>query len=341
MSIFKRPGSPYYYAEFQIQGNRFCRSTRRTTEREARAEERRLRDEARAGLAERAGADALSLDQGFGRYWREHGHKLAWAAEVERYIEQILAHVDKDMPIERLSDAEVNDFVQARLRAGGGRYAINRALAVWRAMHRRARKRWKQRTQEIDWADVLNPESKRLAYFTLEEARRLIDCLPARVALAVEWSLYTGCRKFETFGLVWENVHLDRGYATVTKKGGGTHTVWLSEQAMDVLARCERAGRYVFDRRGVRRIFAAGLKKAGLEGHRWHDLRHTHATWLRQAKVPVEVVQRSLGHTQLSTTMRYAHVDDTEVQEALRRLPILGTNRPNVVSIKSRRLLRN
>lgn len=337
MSVFKRPGSPFYYTNFQIEGRKFLRSTRRTTEREAKAEERRIKAEEHAKTKAGKGGDRITVDQGFGRYWREHGHKLAWASEVERYIREILARTDPHRFIDELTDADVNDFVQKWVEEGRGDYALNRSLAIWRAMHRRARKRWRQKTKEIDWADFLNPEEKRVRHGTIEEMRALMDVSPPRLAVAIEWSLYTGCRQFETYGLTWDDIHLDRAQAIITAKGGHRHTVWLTEQAMDLLGRLERRGRYVFDPRGRRRAFDKAMAAIGLADFCWHDLRHTHATWLRQAGAPVEVVQRSLGHADIATTMRYAHVADSELQDALRKLPSLAAITPKIVNIKSKK----
>jgi integrase len=332
-AVWKRPGSPYFYCEVEVEGRRFLRSTKRTSEREAVIEARRIKAQVRANLAERGRIVALTLDQGFGKYWKEHGHKLAWANEVERYIKVILTRIDSQMLIEDVSDAEVNDFVQLRVLEDGGEYAINRSLAVWRAMHRRARKRWKQRTQEIDWTEFFNPESKRVRFLTLDELRRLIKGLPLHIALAAEWSVYTGTRENETFSLPWDDVHFDRGYAMVTAKGGKQHTVWLSPQALDVLARVERSGDFVFSDRNKRRHFEQALKKAEIQDFCWHDLRHCHATWLRQSGAPLEVVQRSLGHAHISTTAIYAHVADPELVDALRRLPSISPSETLVVGI--------
>lgn len=345
MSVFKRPGSPNYYAEFQIKGHRFCRSTGKSTEREARNEERRLKEKARAEIdAQPATGSALTIDQGFGRYWTEHACKLSptWASEIERYIKKgILARVNPDLKIEDVTDADVNDYVQKHVETGGGEYALNRALAIWRAMHRRARKKWRQKTQEVDWADFMNDEEKRVRCITLEEARGLVDVMAPKTALAVEWSLYTATRKFETFGLVWTNVNLSERKAVVTAKGGKLHNVWLSDQALDVLSRCERNGRYVFDACNARKNFEAAVAKCGLEDFCWHDLRHTSATWARQAGVPVEVVQRMLGHADLQTTMRYAHVVDPEVQEAVQKIPSLSPKTGNIVSINALKQQKN
>ncbi len=86
----------------------------------------------------------------------------------------------------------------------------------------------------------------------------------------------------------------------------------------------------MFDKTNARRAWDAALKKAKIENFRWHDLRHTHATWLRQQGAPVEVVQRSMGHADIATTMRYAHVADTELVEALHKLPQLSTSKNHV-----------
>ncbi len=146
----------------------------------------------------------------------------------------ILERTDPEMLLEDLTDAEVNAFVQMRRAEGAGLYGINRALAVWRGMFERARKKWKQRTQVIDWADFMNPEEQRTRWLTQEEVMRLLSYLPSHIALAVEWSVATGTREDETFSLDWSTVYLDRGYARVRAKGSRQHTVWLSEAALRV-----------------------------------------------------------------------------------------------------------
>jgi site-specific recombinase XerD len=97
----------------------------------------------------------------------------------------------------------------------------------------------------------------------------------------------------------------------------------------------ERTGDFVFSDRNKRRYFEQALKKAQIPDFCWHDLRHCHATWLRQSGAPLEVVQRSLGHAHISTTAIYAHVADPELVEALRRLPSISPSETLVVGINS------
>lgn len=335
MSVFKRPGSPYYYTEFKVGSRRFLRSTRTTTEREARAEERRLKAHYLEQAKERNPNGGLSLTQAFGKYWKDHGHKLRWAEAVKRYCDQILRVVGEHIPMEEVSDAEVDRFVIARQKAGIGPYSINRAIAVWRRIHRMAKRRWKMKVQEIDWSQFTSPEEKRVAKATVEQIRTLIANVPERLGFAIEWSVYTGTRKAATKNLRRDQIDVMARTATIVKKGGKLQVLRLSDQTLDLLARVPVTGPYVFDMRNYRKLFKAACEKAGLTNFRWHDLRHVHATWLRQAGVKIEVVQRSLGHEQLATTMRYAHVADDEVQEAVQKLPSLSTSTPKIVSIKS------
>ncbi len=332
MSVYKRERSPFYQIEFTVNGERFRESSGTTSRREAerilksrRAEEKEKAKKIKNSL--------LTLDEAFGRYWTEHAHKLSWAKEVQRYILQILEAIDPDIAIQDISDSEINDFVQHRLKNNGGKYAINRALSVFRSMHNMARKKWKQDIQVVDWSYFKNKEDKRTKFLSLTEANTIINHCPEHIALAIEWSIYTGCRKNETFDLKWSDIDLEEGKATIIKKGGGKHTVWISDQALGVLNRSPRIGRYVFSQVNRRKIWEKAVQKAGLNDVHWHDLRHTHASWLRQAGIALEIVQRSLGHSDITTTTRYAHVDDKELRDALQKLPTLGTHTEKVVSL--------
>ena len=334
MSVFKRAGSPYYYAEFQIEGHRIVRSTRRTTEREARAEERRLRAEAKAALAKPKRA-SLTVDEACGRYWLEHGSRLRWAPEVERHLKLIVQSTGTLLLMETLDDSHVDALVQQRRSQGAGAAGINRTLAVFRSVHRRARKKWKAAIQEIDWPDHWQKEPKqRVRSLTFAEYDTLLSFLPLRVQWPVRWSIATGTRKAETFSLTWDAIDLDRQTASITIKGGARVGILLEGDALTLLAEIPRTGRYVFDARNVRKIFERAVKRAGLEDFRWHDLRHTHATWLRKGAAKLDVVQRSLNHASVTTTQRYAHVDDDELRAALRKLPTPSANTANVVRIK-------
>jgi integrase len=338
MSLFRRANSPFWYTEIQVKGTRIVRSTGTADRREALRFEKALREDLKrqAGGPQR---EALTLDQACGKYWTDHGRTLKW--QVDWHLKKIVSFFGTELLLCELGNKHVDELAQERMREGGP-VGVNRTLAVLRQVHRMAGRKWDEPVRAIDWAAHMKREPKeRVRWITPAEAGRLLAELRGmgaeHIALAVEWSLYTGCRRSETFGLRWDDVDEERGTATVDGKTG-QRTLWLSAEARAVLARVPAGRSLVFDGTNYRKLFEAAVRNAALSDFTWHDLRHCHATWLRQAGAPLEVVQRSLGHTLVTTTARYAHVDDTEVKEALRKLPSLTVPADsNVVPIKRKR----
>jgi integrase len=131
----------------------------------------------------------------------------------------------------------------------------------------------------------------------------------------------TGARKQEVLRARWEHVDLDRSMLTVPRaKSGHPRHIPLSPFAAAIvrrqLALREGDGAWVFpsptlpDRplANVKRVWAAAKRAAGLPaGTVIHDLRHSFASALANAGVPLFEIGRVLGHAQLSTTTRYAH----------------------------------
>jgi len=71
--------------------------------------------------------------------------------------------------------------------------------------------------------------------------------------------------------------------------------------------------------------FKPALKLARIEGFRWHDLRHTFASWLVQDGVPLDRVSKLLGHKSLTMTMRYAHLAPNQLHEDVAKLTRIST----------------
>jgi len=115
-------------------------------------------------------------------------------------------------------------------------------------------------------------------------------------------------------------------------KGGKDRVLWISEDLRDLVGKwLERrpAGEYVFptrtgaktDPRSVRRMIKTYAGKAGIK---WnvtpHTLRHTFATNLLRKTGNIRLVQKALGHSDLSTTMIYTHIVDCELESAMKTM---------------------
>ena len=109
----------------------------------------------------------------------------------------------------------------------------------------------------------------------------------------------------------------------------GPRQIPLNAPARRFLERQPKAGRvFVFPsprdpahpRTGDPGLWYRVRREAGIEDCRPHDLRHTHASQAVMSGVPVPVVSRLLGHSNVSTTFRYAHLGDRDVEAAAERI---------------------
>ncbi|HBO9561423.1 TPA: site-specific integrase [Pseudomonas aeruginosa] len=134
-------------------------------------------------------------------------------------------------------------------------------------------------------------------------------------------SLNTGMRRGEVFNLTWADIDLKNKLITVegdTSKSGQTRHIPMNKETVATIEEWRkqypRNSGYVFPGKdgnrldNVKKSWDGVLKLAGIEGFRWHDLRHTFASKLVMAGVPLNTVRDLLGHSDLAMTLRYAHL---------------------------------
>lgn len=154
---------------------------------------------------------------------------------------------------------------------------------------------------------------------TKAQALRLIAALPPHLAALVRFSLATGLRQANVTQLEWSRVDIDRAVAWIESKrakGKRAITVPLNDDAIKVLRGQKRKhARWVFPYRGkpldnpAQEAWKRAVRKAKLPaGFRWHDLRHTWASWHVQNGTPLPVLQELGGWRSLAMVMRYAHL---------------------------------
>ena len=165
----------------------------------------------------------------------------------------------------------------------------------------------------------------------IQELLKVLDGWPnPRAALVVAFALYTGRRKGEILALTWENVNLDAGFVTfpgITTKNRRTQTIPVNDSALAILKKCQelRNGSHVFTNRQGERYTASGFDtirkriwaRAGLSAYRFHDLRHSFASWLASSgEVDIYTLQTLLGHKTPAMTQRYAHLLNSSLRKA-------------------------
>jgi integrase len=169
-------------------------------------------------------------------------------------------------------------------------------------------------------------ETKPTAKHAPKESHRRTKIGP-HAAAAVRLLILTGARLREILHLKWEHVDFERGLLLLADSKTGKKAIVLNAPALDILANLPRIGAYVIagqaagsdqdkPRSDLNRPWRAIVKRAGLTGLRIHDLRHTHASVGAGLGLGLPIIGKLLGHTQPSTTARYAHLDADPLRRA-------------------------
>ncbi|MBM3564281.1 MAG: site-specific integrase [Alphaproteobacteria bacterium] len=175
------------------------------------------------------------------------------------------------------------------------------------------------------------PEARRERFLSTAELARLGEAFRefesdgrfgAGIA-ALRLLLFTGARLREILHLRWEYVDIERGLLLLPDSKTGRKAITLNAPALAVLQSLERMGLFVIPganaevpRADLKKPWTAVIEAASLPGLRIHDLRHSFASVGAGAGLGLPIVGKLLGHTQASTTQRYAHLDADPIRRA-------------------------
>jgi len=230
----------------------------------------------------------------------------------------------------RISKVYVQGYMANRKSEGSSNASVNREIAFLKSVLERA----------VDWEYLvrnflhgikfLKEAPIRERYLVKDELNRLKEFSPCYLQEIITFALATGMRKSEIFGLKWDDVIINErfgfGEITIVGKGGKRRNVRMNKTVYDLLM-CKRKKNkkgYVFfsPKTGNKFVdlgnsFSTALKKAGITNFRFHDLRHTAASWMVQGGADIYSVQKILGHSHIKTTQRYAHQSPEYLQNQI------------------------
>ncbi len=180
----------------------------------------------------------------------------------------------------------------------------------------------------------------RLRYLSDEELPLLLDAArqdsSPYLYPAIILALSTGMRRAELFGLTRKSIDLKRRVVTLEKtKNRDRRAIPLTDAAMDAIRTLlafpvvSTSGRLFpdiprnsdgfFD---IRIPFNRAKSTAGIRDFRWHDLRHTAASYLAMAGVPLRTIGEILGHRTAQMSQRYAHLSREHLHESLAKIDL-------------------
>jgi integrase len=276
----------------------------------------------------------MTLGDAVERYLLAKARKKS-IAEIERVLEGFKRDFGADTPLASITASRLSEWEAARLatmsRQTGrllSQASVNRPLASLRALLRMARDKWEV-LAKVPHMKLEREDQSRLRWLTSEEATRLlVACRASRnphLVDLVEFCLFTGLRQAEALELTWDRVERARGVVLLEiTKNGRRREVPLNGPADGVLVRRgPQDGGLVFGARSFDRFRSAwetAVSRAKLADFRFHDLRHTFASWAVQRGATLQEVKDLLGHSSLAMVMRYAHLSPEHLRSAVARL---------------------
>jgi len=256
------------------------------------------------------------------RWLSESSHKKS--IETDKFkLRWLDKHLNK-INLDEITKAKIDEIKAAKKSDGVSNSTVNRTLELLRSILNRARQEW-------EWIDstpnvrMLPEQSTRIRWLTHEESDRLITELPEHLKAMARFTLATGLRESNVTGLQWSQLDMQRRCAWIhadQAKGKKAIAVPLNEDALTVIR--QQIGKHdthVFTYEGnpVTRAnnhaWRKALVRASIINFRWHDLRHTWASWHVQNGTPLHVLKELGGWADLTMVLRYAHLSSKHLDE--------------------------
>jgi integrase len=330
MRVYQRGKRGTWWIDITIDGERVKRS--------AGTQDKRQAEEFAATLArnlwraKRLGeAPAVTWDHATLQWLQEHQHRKS-IEEIKRVLRWLSACLT-GKALSTITDNVIRELAAKRKQQKVGEKptsnaTVNRHLAQLSAvLHYAHRRGWLPALPPIA---MLPEPAKRVAWITKEQARRLLEELPEHLRPIAGFALATGLRESNVRLLTWSQVDMPRSVAWVyadQAKAGRNINVPLNDAALLVLqAQAGKHKRWVFP---VPRLdtgtadaptgkvsnhaWRKACVRAGLPTLRFHDLRHTWASWHIQAGTPPAVLQQLGGWASLAMVEKYAHLGESHL----------------------------
>lgn len=308
MPVTKRPNG-HYQVTIGYGGRTYRKTSRHWSFKDAREYERKwlasVKDVAAGREPERLIAEAVE------RWLTDHVPRLRSATKTKAHVRALLPYI---------AGRKLGEIAQvwAEVKAaeiGKAPATVNHKGRILRQISRMAWREWGW--LERPAAIGLLPEKPRETFLTLDQVEALAKACPnAAAGDYVRLAAYTGIRRGHLLRLTAHEVrggfiHLDR-----TSKTRTLQLVPLHPKVADIAARLPLGA----SDDQVRDSWAKAREACGLQHVRWHDLRHTFASWLINSGTPIYAVATLLGHSSVQVTQRYAHLMAETLQDEVKKL---------------------
>lgn len=255
----------------------------------------------------------------------------AYRKDLKEFYESVKCEPDN------LDIIDLRGFIAGEIQKGLNKTTVSRRLSSIRSFFKFLYREGYMKTNPAKL--VSNPKVPKLLprflsvddVFSLVEKPEGIGFIPARNRAVLELLYSSGLRVSELAGINTDDIHVKESLIKIKGKGKKERIVPIGSKAIDamksyiiermLLKSKERAlflnrmGKRLTDR-GVRRIVVKYARALGIHGRIGpHTLRHSFASHLLQGGADLRVIQELLGHSSLSTTQKYTHLDITHLMD--------------------------
>jgi len=319
MSIYKR-GQTYWIQFTDQNGERIQRSAGTSDKQQAQELHDKLKAESWR-VKKLGDKPRYTWQEAVIRYISENEgqRSLKTTKEVLRYLHNHLA----DKKLDEINRSVVDAIKQHKKNTGVSNSTVNRTLTVLRAILNAA-KSWEW-VDSVPIVQLFTVDSTRVRWLTQEELQRLLNELPEHLRALMRFSVATGLRASNVTALQWSQVDMLRRCAWIhpeQAKAKKAIAVPLNDEALVVIR--EQIGKhltYIFTYKGNpikqagSKAWRKALKRAGINDFRYHDLRHTWASYHRMNGTPIDVIKDLGGWASFDMVFRYAHLSSDHLQE--------------------------
>lgn len=328
MSIYRR-GNTWWYS-FGIKGKQYRGSCKTEDEKEALEFHDRLRAEVWRGrlLGDK---QRRTLAEAIDRYVKDNGDKksirddLRSAAWWKEQFKSAKVVYFTDLTAEIIRDIRDDELGRPGKKGPVKPATVDRKLAFLRSVLRAAKLKWEW-VEDVPFVELYNEDEEVGRYLEPHEIERLVRVLPEPFNYMALLSVATGLRQGNVFQLKWSEVNLAGRYIRlpgVQMKNGKPLSVALNETAITVIrSQIGKHEEYVFPRPDgtphmwlPSNVWKKAREEAGLGDLRWHDLRHTWASLMRQAGVSLADLQEMGGWKSPVMVQRYAQLDVSHLHQ--------------------------
>lgn len=322
MTLYKQKNSKIFWINLvnPVTKKRIRKSTKTSNKQEAELIHAELITSFNA--IKRPNQSENTYNQAKERWLLEKGSKASTATDgyqfkrMDKFFDGLLLS-DMDKPlIKKYLDSMVGEYANP---------TINRHRALILGLLNKAHKDWEWIT-EVPFVKKYEEQKVRVKFLTREQVEALMKELPFHLEMMARFSLETGLRQSNVKNLKWSEIDFERKYIICqaeNMKNGKYLNVPLNKRALQVLDVCkDMHSEYVFTYEGnapiqtvSSRAWRKALKRCNLEGFRWHDLRHTWASWHVQNGTPLAVLKEFGGWSSLDMVMKYAHLGQNHLHK--------------------------